>query len=103
MGMKKAAFLAIMVFYTCGLMAQSGSQTNSDIVFKDSKMELAYNNYIRLKDALVASKSVEAKDAAAKLKTSLASVKDPHPDSRRDAMKEAAKIASASAIDDIRK
>jgi len=54
--MKKVMFSIVSILFTAQLMAQ-GSQIKSDVAFKDAKMELAYNNYLQLKDALVASKA----------------------------------------------
>ena len=101
--MKKVMFTIALCYITAGLMAQSGSALKSEITFKDAKIALAYNNYLQLKDALVASKADAAKDAAMKLKTSLGSIKENNSDRYRDAMNEAAKIVSASTIEDIRK
>jgi len=95
--MKKVMFSIVSILFTAQLMAQ-GSQIKSDVAFKDAKMELAYNNYLQLKDALVASKAEAAKEAAIRLKTSLASVKE-----SKNAINEATKIANASNIDEIRK
>src|SRR4051812_43646591 len=70
----------------------------TEVAFKDAKVETAYKNYIQLKNALVASKTDEAKDAAGKLKTSLASIKE-----GKNAMSEATKISKATSLDEIRK
>jgi len=68
------------------------------IAFTDTKLELAYKNYIQLKDALVASKGDAARDAAGKLKTSLSSLRD-----SRSAVVEATKIVNLTTLADIRK
>jgi hypothetical protein len=74
------------------------AMAQTEVSFKDGKVEVAYKDYIQLKNALVASKTDEAKDAAAKLKTSLASVKE-----GKNAMNEATKISKASNLSEIRK
>lgn len=79
-------------FFAIVVLAQTA------VTFKDAKVETAYKNYIQLKNALVASKADEAKAAAGKLKTSLASVKD-----GKNAMAEATKISNATGLDEIRK
>jgi hypothetical protein len=101
--MKKTVFSIALIFAMAGLMAQSGGAVKSDVVFKDARIALAYNSYLQLKDALVASKPDAAKEAAIRLKTSLGSLKNNNPDRHRDAMNEATKIATASTIEDIRK
>jgi hypothetical protein len=87
----------LMTSITFGLMSTL-TLAQSGVTFKDAKVETAYKDYIQLKNALVASKTEEAKDAAGKLKTSLASVKD-----GKNAMAEAAKISKATGLDEIRK
>lgn len=96
--MKKTVFSLALVFALSGLMAQPGHAVKSEIAFKDGKAQLAYNNYLQLKDALVASKTAAAKEAAIKLKTSLEPLKE-----GKNAMNEAAKIAGASTLEEIRK
>ena len=68
------------------------------VTFKDSKIETAYKDYLQLKNALVASNADEAKDAAGKLKASLASVKE-----GASASIEATKISNATNLNEIRK
>jgi len=87
----------LMTSITFGLISTL-TLAQSGVAFKDAKVETAYKDYIQLKNALVASKTEEAKDAAGKLKTSLASVKD-----GKNAMTEAAKISKATGLDEIRK
>ena len=87
----------LMTSITFGLISTL-TLAQSGVTFKDAKVETAYKDYIQLKNALVASKTEEAKDAAGKLKTSLASVKD-----GKNAMTEAAKISKATGLDEIRK
>lgn len=87
----------LMTSITFGLISTL-TLAQSGVTFKDAKVETAYKDYIQLKNALVASKADEAKDAAGKLKTSLAPVKD-----GKNAMTEAAKISKATGLDEIRK
>src|SRR5258706_484917 len=101
--MRKIMFTLVVSFYAAGLLAQSGSTLKSDVAFKDAKVEMAYRNYLQLKDALVASKADGAKEAAGKLKISLASLNDGNPDRYRDAMTQAMKITKASTMEEIRK
>ena len=90
--MKNVVTSMALALLTSVGMAQTG------VSFKDAKVETAYNDYIQLKNALVASKPDEAKDAAGKLKTSLASVKE-----GKNAIAEATKISKATNLDEIRK
>lgn len=90
--MKKLMTSIVFGFFATAVLAQTG------VSFKDAQVETAYKNYLQLKDALVASKTDEAKDAAGKLKTSLASVKE-----GKNAMTEATKISKAASLDEIRK
>ncbi|HEV8515423.1 MAG TPA: DUF3347 domain-containing protein [Cyclobacteriaceae bacterium] len=90
--MKKLMTSIVFGFFAIVVLAQTA------VTFKDAKVETAYKNYIQLKNALVASKADEAKAAAGKLKTSLASVKD-----GKNAMAEATKISNATGLDEIRK
>lgn len=87
----------LMTSIVFGLFATVVMAQNA-VTFKDTKVETAYKNYIQLKNALVASKADEAKDAAGKLKTSLASVKE-----GKNAMVEATKISKAVSLDEIRR
>lgn len=96
--MKKVMLTIAMSFFVAGLMAQPGSSVKSEIAFKDAKIDLAYKNYLRLKDALVASKADVAKEAAGKLKTSLTLIKE-----NKNVLAEATKVASAANLEDIRK
>ena len=65
--MKKLMTSIVFGFFATVVLAQTA------VTFKDAKVETAYKDYIQLKNALVASKADEAKAAAGKLKTSLAS------------------------------
>jgi len=87
----------LMTSIAIGLLATT-VMAQTAVSFKDAKMETAYKDYIQLKNALVASKADEAKEAAGKLKTSLASVKE-----GKNAMTEATKISKAASLDEIRK
>lgn len=90
--MKKLITSVAIGLLATAVMAQTA------VTFKDAKVETAYKNYIQLKNALVASKTDEAKEAAGKLKTSLASVND-----GKSAMTEATKISKATSLDEIRR
>jgi hypothetical protein len=92
--MKKLMTSMIFGLLATVVMAQSGTE----IAFKNANVEVAYKYYLQLKDALVASKADAAKDAALKLKVSLASVKE-----GTNAMAEATKISNATSLDEIRK
>jgi hypothetical protein len=96
--MKKVILSIVWPLVTSVVLAQPGSILKSEVKFKDAKIEVAYRNYLELKNALVASKTDAAKQAAVNLKTSLASVKE-----SKNAINEAAKISTAATIDDIRK
>jgi hypothetical protein len=96
--MKKVMLTIAVSFFVAGLMAQPGSSAKSEIAFKDANMDLAYKNYLQLKDALVASKADAAKEAAGKLKISLASIKE-----NKNVLTEATKVANATNLEDIRK
>lgn len=79
--MKKQFTILMLAVLSFGAYAQhdhshaSHSQEKSKPEFKDEKVDVAYNHYTHLKDALVASNEIEAKKAAADLKKSLVSVK----------------------------
>lgn len=76
-------------------------QKNMDggkVTFKDAKLGKAYENYINLKDALVASNQNDAKKAAGELLKSLSDVSD-----GKMVANEAAKVANAANLDDQRK
>ena len=67
-------------------------------MFKDAKLGTAYENYIHLKDALVASNQVDAKKAAGELQKSVADVSN-----GKMVADEAAKVVAASNLDGQRK
>jgi hypothetical protein len=96
--MKKLMTSMAFGLLATAVIAQSGSSIKSEVTFKDTKVETAYNNYLQLKDALVASKTDAAKEAAGKLKTSLMAVKD-----GKNAMTEATKISNATSLGEMRK
>lgn len=76
-------------------------QKNMDenmVMFKDAQLGKAYENYISLKDALVASNHNNAKKAAAELQKSLIDVTD-----GKMVADEAAKVANAANLEDQRK
>ena len=103
--MKKTIMIALVALVSFGAYAQHDHAAHSDnkadqqtAKFKDDKLGTAYAHYIHLKDALVASNSDEAKKAAAELQKSLASL----PNAKK-ASDEAAKVSSASDLEDQRK
>ncbi len=76
-------------------------QKNMDgnmVMFKDAKLGKAYENYIILKDALVASDQDDAKKAAGELLKSLTNVTD-----GKMVADEAAKVANAANLEDQRR
>ena len=101
--MKQTTMIALLALVSWGAYAQhdhAGHDKKADqgyVMFKDEKTTVAYEHYAHLKDALVASSQSEAKKAAGQLQKSLASVKD-----GKKAYEEAAKIVSASSLDDQR-
>jgi hypothetical protein len=80
--MKKQFTILTLVMLSFSAYAQhdhshaSRSQEKSTPAFKDEKVGVAYNHYIHLKDALVASNEVEAKKAADDLKESFVALKN---------------------------
>jgi hypothetical protein len=96
--MKKIMFSTVFIFLIANVMAQSGNFIKSEVAFRDVKLELAYANYIQLKDALVASNAEAAKEASGKLKASLASIKE-----GKNAMTETTKISNAASLNEMRK
>jgi hypothetical protein len=100
--MKKVMFSIALIVFAANLIAQPGNPPKSDVAFKDAKLELAYTNYLQLKDALVLTNADAAREAAGRLKTSLAAIKDSNPDKYRDATIAATKIANSSGIEEIR-
>ena len=80
--------------------AKQGDQKKEEnmVMFKDANIGKAYEHYLHLKDALVASKSDEAKNAAGELQKSLAGVTN-----GKMVADETAKIVAAANLDDQRK
>lgn len=74
------------------------AQHDKMVMFKDKKVGAAYDQYIRLKDAFVASNADEAKKAAVDLQKLLGSLNN-----GKKAAEEAAKIESSSDIKEQRK
>lgn len=68
------------------------------VMFKDTKLETVYKNYLALKDALVASNKEEAKHAALQLQKSMEGVADGEM-----AADEVGKLAVAANLDEQRK
>ena len=104
---KKTVLAMVMALVSFGVLAQH------DHAIQDNKMEMsqpmepkfqdkalgsAYNQYIMLKEALVASLSDEAKQAAEKLQQQLVSVKN-----TKSAQAEVSKVVSAENLKDQRK
>ena len=78
--------------------AVSKDQAQGHVMFKDEKVGAAYAHYVHLKDALVASKSDEAKRAASELQKSLTSLSN-----SKKAAESASKIAAATDLEAQRK
>lgn len=92
--MKKVIFtIAFSLISSAFLLAQEGKAS-----FKDSKMDMAYKQYIQLKDALVASKADEAKKFGSQLQQSLTALNN----GKKSAV-EAGKIAGTEKLADQRK
>ncbi len=87
--------LVLLFISTVGLLAQTDT---SKPMFKDAKLGAAYGTYVSLKDALVASKGDAAKEAAAKLQTTLSVIKN-----SEKASEQAGKVASAADLNTARK
>ena len=104
--MKTKMMMLCLVLGSWGAFAQhdhaakkEGEKMNSDMaIFKDAKLGTAYEHYLHLKDALVASKSDEAKKAAAALQKAM---KDMAASSA--ASEAAAKIAASTGLEEQRK
>jgi len=85
--MKTPLLLFIALLVSATMYAQAPS-------FTDKNIGDAYKEYVKVKDALVASKSAEAKTAAASLQKKLAAVSN-----GKTAAVEATKVSSAASID----
>jgi len=104
--MKKTMIIAFAALVSLGSYAQhdhaahanSKDQAQGHVMFKEEKVGAAYAHYVHLKDALVASKSDEAKKAASELQKSLTSL-----DNSKKARESASKIAAAINLEDQRK
>lgn len=104
--MKKTIMIALVALVSFGAYAQhdhaahgdSKDQAQGHVMFKDEKVSTAYSHYVHLKDALVASKSDEAKKAASELQKSLTSLSN-----AKKATESASKIAASADLDDQRK
>jgi hypothetical protein len=92
------ASLAVYAQHDHAAHADHKDQAQTQIVFKDQNIGIAYSHYIHLKDALVASKSAEAKTVAAELRKSLGSLSN-----GKKAAESAGKIASGTDLDEQRK
>lgn len=104
--MKKTIMIALVALVSFGAHAQhdhaahgdSKDQAQAHVMFKDEKVGTAYAHYVHLKDALVASKSDEAKKAASELQKSLASLSN-----AKKASESASKISASTDLEDQRK
>ena len=104
--MKKMILITLFVLVTLGTYAQhdhaahgdSKDQSQEHVMFKDEKIGAAYAHYLRLKDALVASKSDNAKKAASELQKSLTALSNV-----KKAMESASKIAATTDLEGQRK
>ena len=92
--MKKVIFILLLNCMCVSLILAQDSKAS----FKDSKLDLAYKQYIQLKDALVASKADEAKKFGAQLQQSLLTLNNGKKGSA-----EAGKIAGSEKLADQRK
>jgi hypothetical protein len=75
---------------------QSKTQTTS-VTFKDAKLGTAYNHYLHVKDALVASNADEAKKSATELQKALKDVKQ-----SADALAATTKLTGTNSLDEQR-
>lgn len=102
--MKIKMLIACLTLCSCSLFAQHDHAGNTQkkeqnaIAFKDAKLGSAYDSYLHLKDALVASNGAEAKSRANELKKALSDAK-----ASAASIELAAKIAGISNLDDQRK
>jgi hypothetical protein len=102
--MKTTIIIGILALVSCGVQAQhdhaqhSAAAQETAPTFKDAKLNTAYGDYLKLKDALVASKADAAKEAAAALRKSLTAV----PNSKKT-IEHATKIAATSDLSEQRK
>jgi len=97
--MKTRMIMLLLSFLSWGAYAQhdhaaqgdSKDQAQGHVMFTDEKVGAAYSHYLHLKDALVASKSVEAKKAASELQKSLTTLSN-----AKKATESASRIAAAT-------
>ncbi len=97
--MKTKMMLLFLVLGSWGAFAQQAKKSGdkmdqSMVMFKDAKLGKAYEHYVHLKDALVASNQDEAKKAAGELQKSLANV-----DNGKMVSDEATKVIAAVNLD----
>lgn len=102
--MKRISLMFLVVLVSSTAFAQHdhakhGEQQKQEnmVMFKDKKIGNAYEHYLHLKDALVASNQADAKKAADDLQKSLVNVTD-----GKMVADEAAKVANAATLDDQR-
>jgi hypothetical protein len=84
--MKNIIVFCMVLLASTGMHAQTPAPS-----FKDAKLNTAYTQYITLKDALVASKASDAKQAATALQKSLADIQN-----GKKASEQAAAIATSA-------
>lgn len=99
--MKRISLMFLVVLFSSTAFAQHDhakqQKQESMVMFKDKKIGNAYEHYLHLKDALVASNQADAKKAADDLQKSLVNVTD-----GKMVADEAAKVANAATLDDQR-
>ncbi|HEU5289194.1 MAG TPA: DUF3347 domain-containing protein [Cyclobacteriaceae bacterium] len=101
----KTFMIALISLLSVGVYAQHDHANHGDkkteqapAKFKDEKLGTAYEHYIHLKDALVASNAQDAKEAALELQKSLTDV-----NGSKKVVDAAAKVAALSDLDAQRK
>lgn len=94
--MKTKMMMLCLVLGSWGAFAQKMDQDMA--MFKDAKLGTAYEHYIHVKNALVASKTDEAKKGASELQKVLKDVNN-----SAAALEAAAKLANSSELDEQRK
>lgn len=107
MNSKKTILIMVLALISFGAFAQHDHAAHGDKMevghkmdpkFNDENLGIAYGHYIRLKEALVASRTGEAKKAATQLEASLGTISN-----NKEAKTEAARVASSTTLDDQRK
>jgi len=91
------SLITILIFITAISSAVAQHDHSAAVTFKDAKLGAAYEHYAHLKDALIASKSDEAKKASEELKNALKNVKG-----SASALTAATKLAAAKNIEEQR-